>query len=99
MWYKGCKFHTKKLDENKKTFDCGMTAIFQVTNVSSRSDTHPQVFENRYYGHLDEITESDFNSFKSVLFDVKSYRLQMNEHHPDINFIQHAKEFTMVNTK
>jgi hypothetical protein len=38
-----------------KTYDSGITAVFQVTNVSSRSDKHLEVFENRYYGFLDDI--------------------------------------------
>lgn len=71
MWYKGHKFNTKKLDEKRKTPNCGINGVFQVTNVSSRSDTHPQVFENRYYGYLDDILECDFDSFKLVAFDVK----------------------------
>ena len=51
---------------------------FQVTNVSSRSDKHLEVYENRYYGYLEDIIECDFNSFKIVLFEVKWYKLQMN---------------------
>jgi hypothetical protein len=30
------------LDETRKTFDSGITVVFQVTNVSSRSDRHPR---------------------------------------------------------
>ena len=75
MWYNGCKFHIKKLDDKKKTFDCGITIVFQVTNVSSRSGKHPEVFENRYYGYLEDIIEYDFNSFKIVLFEVKWYMI------------------------
>ena len=41
MWYNGHKFRIKNLDDKKKTFDCGITEIFQVASVSSRSDTHP----------------------------------------------------------
>ena len=65
MWSNVRKCRIKKLDEKKKTFDCGITTIFQVTNVSSRSDKHPEVFENRYYGYLEYIIECDFNSFKN----------------------------------
>ena len=75
MWSNGHKFRIKNLDDKKKTFDCGITAVFQVTNVSSRSDMHPKVYENRYYGYLEDIIECDFNSFKIVLFEVKWYRL------------------------
>jgi len=46
MWCNDRKFRTKKLDDKKKTFDCGIIAVFQVTNVSSRSDWHPEVSEN-----------------------------------------------------
>ena len=69
-WYNGHKFHINKLDDKKKTFDCGITAAFQVTNVSYRSDKHPKVSKNRYYGYLEDIIECDFNSFKIVLFEV-----------------------------
>ena len=85
MWCNGRKFRIKKLDEKMKTSDCGITAVFEVTNVSSRSDRHPEVYENHYYGYLDDILECDFKSFKLVLFDVKWYMLQMNECEPDGN--------------
>ena len=58
MWCNGHKFRIKKLDDKKKTFNCVITTVFQVTNVSSRSEKHPQVFENRYYGYLEDIIES-----------------------------------------
>ena len=64
MWCNGCKFRIKNLDDKRKTFDCGITTVFQVTNVSSRSDRHPKVSENMYYGYLEDIIECDFNSFK-----------------------------------
>jgi hypothetical protein len=99
MWCNGHKFHIKKLDDKKKTFDCGITTVFQVTNVSSRSDRHPKVSENRYYGYLNDILECDFKSFKLVLFEVKWYRLQMNERDPERTIIEHANGFTMVNTR
>jgi hypothetical protein len=97
--YQIYKFHIKKLDDKKKTFDSGIIAVFQVTNVSSRSDMHPTISKNRYYGYLNDIIECDFNSFKLVLFDVKWYMLQMNEHDPKRTVIEHANGFTMVNTR
>jgi hypothetical protein len=99
MWCNGHKFRIKKLDDKKKTSDSGITAVFQVTNVSSRSDRHPTISKNRYYGYLNDIIECDFNSFKLVMFDVKWYRLQMNERDPERTIIEHANGFTMVNTR
>jgi hypothetical protein len=87
------------LDDKKKTYDSGITAVFQVTNVSFISDRHPTIFKNRYYGYLNDIIECDFNSFKLVLFNVKWYRLRMNEHDPERNFIEHDNGFFMVNTR
>ena len=55
LWSNDHKFRIKKLDDKKKTFDCGITTVFQVTNVSSRSDKHLEVSENRYYGYLEDI--------------------------------------------
>ena len=49
MWYNGHKIWIKKLDDKKKTFDYGIFVVFQVTDVSSRSDNHTKVSENRYY--------------------------------------------------
>jgi hypothetical protein len=98
MWCNGHKFHIKQLDEAKKTSDSGITSIFQVTNVSSRSDKHPRESKNRYYGYLNDILECDFNSFKLVPFDVKWYRLRMHEHDEEIIFIQHANRFPMIKT-
>ena len=98
-WSNGHKIHIKKLDYKKKTFDFGITTIFQVTNVSSKSDKHPEVYENRYYGYLEDIIECDFNSFKIVMFEVKWYRLRMNERDPEKTIIYHANGFTMVNTR
>jgi hypothetical protein len=87
------------VDDKKKTYDCGITAVIQVTNVSSRSDKHPTILENIYYGYLDDIIEHEFKSFKLVLFKVKWYMLQMNEHDPDRTIIEHANGFSMVNTR
>jgi hypothetical protein len=98
MWCNGRKFRIKKLDEKRKTFDCGITAV-EVTNVFSRSDRCPKVSENRYYGYLEDILECDFKSFKIVLFDVKWYVLRMNEHDPDRTVILHDNEFNMVNIR
>ena len=91
----GHKFHIKRLDDKKKTFDCGITIVFQVTHVSYRSDKHPK----GYYGYLDDIFECEFKSFKLVLFKVNWYRLQMNEREPKRIVIEHANGFTMINTR
>jgi hypothetical protein len=98
MWCNGRKFHIKKLDETRKTSDSGITEVFRVTNVSSRSDIHPREFENRYYGYLNDTLECDFNSFKLVLFDLKWYRLRMHERDEERNVIQHANGFTNIKT-
>jgi len=75
LWCNGHKFCIKKLDDKKKTFDCGIIAVFQVTNVSSISDRNLEVSENRYYGYLTDKLECDFKSFKLVMFEVKWYRI------------------------
>ena len=85
--------------KQRKMCDFGISAIFVVTNISSRNDTHPQQFENRYYGILDDILECDFNSFKLVLFIIKWYRLWMNQNDPDRSVIEHDSGFTMINTR
>ena len=41
----GCRYRIKKLDEIKKTSYCGISAVFEVTNVSYRSDRHPELSE------------------------------------------------------
>ena len=64
MWCNGHKYRIKKLDETRKTSDSGITAVFEVTNVSSRSDRHLKFLENRYYGYLEDIIDCDFKSFK-----------------------------------
>ena len=51
----GCRYRIKKLDETKKTSDSRVLANFEVTNVSSRTDRHPEVLENQYYGYLEDI--------------------------------------------
>jgi hypothetical protein len=99
MWYNSRKFRVKRVDDTKKTVDSGITAVFQVTNVSSRSDKHPRLTKNRYYGHLDDIIECDFKSFKIILFEVKWYCLRINERDPKRTVIQHENGFTMVNTR
>ena len=70
MYYHGYKFHTKELDETKKTCDSEISVVFAVTNISSRTDIHPQQSKNQYYVILDDILECDFNSFKIVFFFV-----------------------------
>jgi hypothetical protein len=98
MWCNGRKFRIKQLDETRKTSDSGITAVFQVTNVSSMSDRHPRESKNRYYGFLNDIIECDFNFFKLVLFDVKWYRLRMHEHDEERTIIQNANGFPMIKT-
>ena len=83
----------------KKTCDSGISAVFAVTNISSKTDIHPQQSENRYYGILDDIFECDFNSFKIVLFVVKWFRLRLNRNDPDRTVIEHDSGFTMINTR
>jgi hypothetical protein len=48
---------------------------------------------------LDDIFESDFNSFKIVLFEVKCYMLQMHERDSERAVIEHDNGFSMVNTR
>jgi hypothetical protein len=95
----GRKFRIKMLDDKMKTSDCGITVVFKVPNISSRSDINLEETENRYYDHLEDIIECDFNSFKIVLFEVKWYKLQMHEHDPERTVIENDNGFTMVNTR
>ena len=83
----------------KKTCDFGISVVFAVTNISSRTDIHPQRSENRYYGILDDILECDFNSFKVVLFVVKWFRLRLNRNDSYRTVIEHDSGFTMINTR
>ena len=99
MYYHGYKFYTKKLDETKKMCDSGISVAFVITNISSRTDIHPQQSENWYYGILDDILECDFNSFKIVLFVVKWFKLQLNRNDPNRTVIEHDSGFTMINTR
>ena len=99
MMCNGYRYRIKKLDEKNKTSYCGISAAFGVTNVSSRSDRHPKLLENQYYGYLEYILQCDFNSFKVVTFVVKWYRLQLNQHDPNKTIIKHDNGFTMVNTR
>jgi hypothetical protein len=59
MWCNGRKFRIKMLDDKMKTLDCGITEVFKVTNISSRSDKNPEETGNRYYGHLEDIIECE----------------------------------------
>jgi hypothetical protein len=87
------------LDDKMKTSDCGITAVFKITNISSRSDRNLEETENKYYGHLEDIIECDFNSFKIVVFEVKWYRLWMHEHDHERTIIENDNGFTMVNPR
>jgi hypothetical protein len=99
MWYNGRKFCVKRVDDTKKIADSGITTMFQVTNVSSRSEKHLRLTKNRYYGYLDDIIECDFKSFMIILFEVKWYCLWINECDSERTVIQHDHFFTMVNTR
>ena len=85
----GGRYWIKKLDETKKTSYSRVSSVFEVTNVSSRTEKHPEVSENQYYGYLEDIIQCDFKSFKVVLFVVKWYRLRLNQRDPDRNIIKH----------
>ena len=95
----GCRYRIKKLDETKKTSYCGISAVFEVTNVSSRSNRHPELSENRYYGYLEDILQCEFKSFKLVLFVVKWYRLRLNQRDLDRTIIEYDNGFTIVNAR
>ena len=99
MYYNGHKFCRKKVDDTKRTCDSRITTFFEVTNISSRNDMHPQQVENRYYGILDDIIECDFNSFKIVLLVVKWYKKKLNQNDPNGTIIEHNNGFTMINTR
>jgi len=71
MWCNDRKYRIKNLNEIKKTSHFGINIVFEVTNVSSRSDKHPELSENRYYGYLEYIIDCEFKSFKLILFVVK----------------------------
>jgi hypothetical protein len=98
MWCNGFKFRIRESDETRKTYDSGITIVFQVTNVSSRSDKYAQKSENKYYGYSKDILKCDYNSFTIVLFNVKWYRLKMNEHDDERTIIQCANGFPMIKT-
>ena len=83
----------------KKTCDSRISVVFVVTNISSRTDIHPQRSENRYYGILDDILKCDFNSIKIILFVVKWYILWLNQNDPNRTIIEHASGFTMIKTR
>ena len=87
------------MNETNKTSYCGISAVFEVTNVSSRSDKHPKISQNQYYGYLEDILQCEFNSFKVVLFIVKWYRLRLNQGDTDRTIIEHDNGFTMVNIR
>ena len=70
-----------------------------MNNVSSRSDEHPEIPENQYYGYLEDILQCEFKSFKVVPFIVKWYRLQLNQCDLNKTIIEHDYGFTMVNTR
>ena len=46
MYFNGGRYQIKKLDETKKTSNSGIFVVFEVTNVSSRTDRHPEISEN-----------------------------------------------------
>jgi hypothetical protein len=60
---------------------------------------HIKVYENIYYGYLNDIIECDYKSFKFVMFEFKWYRLHMNERDIERTDIEHDNGFTMVNTR
>ena len=99
MWCNGWKYRIKKLDETKKTSDCGIYVVFEVTNVSSISERYPKISEHRYDGYLGYIIQCDFNSFILVMFVVKWYSLRLNQLDHDKNIIEHENGFTMINTR
>lgn len=99
MYYNGHKFHIKKVDETKRTCDSRLTRVFEVTDISSRNDMYHHQYENRYYGILDDIIGCHFNSFKQVIFDVKWYKLILNQNDPNRIFIEHNIGFIMISTR
>lgn len=48
-----------------KTYNIGIFKVFQITNLSFRSDIHPEDSKNRYY-YLQDTLECDLNPSKHL---------------------------------
>ena len=96
MWSNGHHFRIKRVDDKRKTYDCGISASFEVECRSHANDRQPITSTLRYYGVLEDIIELDFISFKKVLFCVQWYKLiKVGE---EKTILLHNNGFNMINT-
>lgn len=96
MWNFGHHFRIRKVDEKRKTYDCGVSASFEVECCSHANDRQPITRTLRYYGVLEDIIELDFMSFKKVIFRVEWYKLiEVGE---EKTILLHDNGFHMINT-
>ncbi|XP_059075535.1 uncharacterized protein LOC131875398 [Cryptomeria japonica] len=96
MWNFGYHFRIKKVDEKRQTYDCGVSASFEVECCSHANDRQPIRSTLRYYGVLEDIIQLDFMSFKKVIFHVEWYKLiKVGE---EKTIFMHSNGFHMINT-
>lgn len=88
----------KKLDDKKRTCDSGISAVFQVTNISSRNDLHRREsqIDTMPFWLIYLIVTLIPSKF---LFVMKWYRLRLNQNNPDRAFIKHDNGFPIINTR
>ena len=80
----------------RKTCDSGITANFQVTNISHRVDRHTITSNLRYHGYLEDTLDIGFKYFKVVLFKVRWYILLLQSDERTV--IEHDNGFATINT-
>lgn len=96
MWNFGHHYRIRKVDEKRQTYDCGVSASFEVECRSHANDRQPITSTLRYYGVLEDIIELDFMSFKKVIFRVEWYKLiEVGE---EKTILLHNNGFHMINT-
>jgi len=95
LWCKGRHYRVRKLDENRKTIDCGIATYFIVDFQSHVRDGNIKTDTLRYYGLIEDILELNFRSFKVVLFEAKWFRNIVVGNHPTT--YMHENGFCIIN--
>ncbi|KAH9324812.1 hypothetical protein KI387_004990, partial [Taxus chinensis] len=90
MWAYGKHFRIEKMDKLRCTFDCGISAYFDVVD-SGNIET-----KTKYYGILEDIMELDFRAFRKVIFLVKWFSLIEKGNNRTI--YMHDNGFPMIKT-
>jgi len=95
MWAYGHHYRVERVDEKRRSFDCGVMVDFKQPSRASSKDKNVIEGNLQYIGKIQEIIELDYRSFKCSIFKRKWYesfdRTQRHDIHSGLFSIDSSK--------